>query len=86
MAVAQAAEVARPRTTSERIAHAASRGPLHIALIAIAVVWCVPTIGLLLTSFRPKDDILSTGWWHIFGNLGSLTLTNYSEVIHAAVR
>jgi alpha-glucoside transport system permease protein len=84
MAVAQAAEVARPRTASERIARAASRGPLHIALIAIAVIWCVPTIGLLITSFRPKDDILSTGWWHVFGNLGSLTLTNYSDVIHAA--
>ena len=84
MAVAQAADVARPRTRSERITRAASRGPLHIALIAIAVIWCVPTVGLLITSFRPKDDILSSGWWHVFGNLGSLTLTNYSDVIHAA--
>jgi alpha-glucoside transport system permease protein len=84
MAVAQAAEVTRPQTTTAKIARAASRGPLHITLIAVAVIWCVPTIGLALTSFRPKDDILSTGWWKVFGNLGSLTLTNYSQVIHAA--
>jgi alpha-glucoside transport system permease protein len=84
MAVAQAAEVTRPQTTTGKIARAASRGPLHITLIAVAVIWCVPTIGLALTSFRPKDDILSTGWWKVFGNLGSLTLTNYSQVIHAA--
>jgi alpha-glucoside transport system permease protein len=84
MAVAQAAEVTRPQTTTGKIARAASRGPLHITLIAVALIWCVPTIGLALTSFRPKDDILSTGWWKVFGNLGSLTLTNYSQVIHAA--
>jgi alpha-glucoside transport system permease protein len=84
MAVAQAAEVARPQTTTAKIARAASRGPLHITLIAVALLWCVPTIGLALTSFRPKDDILSTGWWKVFTNLGSLTLTNYSQVIHAA--
>jgi alpha-glucoside transport system permease protein len=84
MAVAQAAEVARPQTTTAKIARAASRGPLHITLIAVALLWCIPTIGLALTSFRPKDDILSTGWWKVFTNLGSLTLTNYSQVIHAA--
>ena len=84
MAVAQAAEVARPQTTTAKIARAASRGPLHITLIAVALLWCIPTIGLALTSFRPKDDILSTGWWKVFTNLGTLTLTNYSQVIHAA--
>ena len=84
MAVAQAAEVTRPQTTTGKIARAASRGPLHITLIAVALLWCIPTIGLALTSFRPKDDILSTGWWKVFTNLGTLTLTNYSQVIHAA--
>ena len=28
-------------------------------------IWLVPTIGLLVTSFRPRTDIQATGWWEI---------------------
>src|SRR5439155_4918827 len=41
----------------------------------------VPTIGLLVTSFRPRSDIQATGWWDIF-NL-HLTLENYRQVLEA---
>ncbi len=39
--------------------------PLHIILIFLCVVWLIPTIGLLVTSFRPVQDVNSTGWWTI---------------------
>jgi alpha-glucoside transport system permease protein len=84
MSVAEATELTRPLTLSERLVRFISRSPLHIVLIAIAIVWMIPTIGLALTSFRPKDDILATGWWTVFNHLGSLTLSNYSDVIHSA--
>ncbi|NMC30614.1 MAG: ABC transporter permease subunit [Pelolinea sp.] len=40
--------------------------PVHIILIGMCIIWLVPTIGLLVTSFRPVQDINSSGWWTIF--------------------
>ena len=40
--------------------------PVHIVLIGLCVLWLLPTIGLLVTSFRPLQDVNETGWWTIF--------------------
>ncbi len=39
--------------------------PTHVVLIALCVLWIVPTLGLLVTSFRPFQVINATGWWTI---------------------
>jgi alpha-glucoside transport system permease protein len=78
---AETARLAQPRTFSERLVAFISRTPVHITLIAVAALWLVPTVGLAITSFRPRSDILSNGWWHVFTS--HLTLENYSEVLHA---
>ncbi len=78
----EAATLARPRTFSERLVKFLTRSPVHIVLIAIAAIWLVPTVGLAITSFRPRSDILSSGWWHVFSS--HLTLSSYSTVIHTA--
>ncbi|PZR64507.1 MAG: sugar ABC transporter permease [Chloroflexi bacterium] len=58
-----------------------AKTPIHIALLAIALVWLLPTIGLLITSFRPSEDVLSNGWWTVFtGNL-RFTTDNYQSVL-----
>jgi alpha-glucoside transport system permease protein len=69
-------------TRSERVVRFISRTPLHIGLIAIAVIWLVPTVGLLITSFRPNSDILTSGWWTALTHW-NWTLHNYGLVIHA---
>jgi alpha-glucoside transport system permease protein len=79
---AEAPTLARPRTLSERLARFVSRSPVHLVLIAIAAIWLIPTVGLLVTSFRDRSDALSSGWWHVFSS--HLTLSNYGEVIHQA--
>ena len=48
--------------------------------IIIAILWTVPTLGLLVTSFRPRANIRSSGWWTLPAN-PELTLDNYSEVL-----
>lgn len=48
--------------------------------IVIAILWTIPTFGLLLSSFRPEQQIRTTGWWTYFTNPG-LTLDNYEEVL-----
>ncbi|HYH93522.1 MAG TPA: carbohydrate ABC transporter permease [Candidatus Saccharimonadales bacterium] len=70
------------RTLSGRLVSALNRTPIHIALIIIGVIWLAPTIGLLVTSFRPRTDIQSTGWWETFSTL-RFTTENYEQVLNA---
>ena len=46
--------------------------------IILAILWTIPTFGLFVTSFRPKADIDSSGWWTFFANPG-VTLDNYKQ-------
>lgn len=39
---------------------------VNVALFIIVAVWTIPTLGLLISSIRTRDDILSTGWWKFF--------------------
>ena len=72
----------RPReSTSSRIVAFLGRSPVHIALIVLAGLWLLPTVGLLVTSFRPRPDIASTGWWTAFTNT-DFTLKNYDLVLN----
>jgi len=70
----------KPRTMSARITRALGRGPTHVILGLIALVWLVPTIGLLITSFRPSADMRASGWWTAILE-PRLTLANYERVI-----
>jgi alpha-glucoside transport system permease protein len=71
----------RPRTPAGRAVAALNRTAIHVFLALIGLIWLVPTLGLLVTSFRPRADIQSTGWWEI-SNL-HLTLENYRQVLEA---
>ena len=44
--------------------------------VVIALLWTVPTIGLLITSFRPEREIKTSGWWTFFSN-PTVTTENY---------
>jgi len=50
-----------------------------ITVWTIALIWTVPTFGLFVTSFRPKQDISATGWWQIFVH-PHFTLDNYTSI------
>ena len=57
---------------------------LHTVVIFIALIWLIPTIGVLITSFRPAQDVASSGWWTVFENTFSsvrFTLKNYQVVL-----
>jgi len=58
--------------------------PLHAIIIIICVIWLTPTMGLLISSFRPRNLILSTGWWKAFSFPLKYTLENYIHVIQQA--
>jgi alpha-glucoside transport system permease protein len=83
--VSVAAEAVRPRngTVSERIVRFISRSPVHLALLGISVIWLVPTVGLAITSIRPRDQIQASGWWTTFNDF-AFTLHNYDLVLENA--
>jgi alpha-glucoside transport system permease protein len=35
-------------------------------LIVICIVWLVPIVGVLITSFRQSEKIFQSGWWTVF--------------------
>lgn len=70
-----------PRTFSERLSRIVTKSPIHIALAIVGLIWLLPTIGLLITSFRPASEIFTTGWWEVFGGRLDFTLDNYAIVL-----
>jgi alpha-glucoside transport system permease protein len=59
---------------------------VRIAVLAVVILWIIPTLGVLLTSFRPEALVDSTGWWtalaHPFQTAG-WTLENYRLALDA---
>jgi alpha-glucoside transport system permease protein len=60
--------------------------PLRLGVVLICLLWSLPTMGLLVSSFRPGDKITQTGWWeallHPF-EAGQWTLNNYAQVLNS---
>ncbi|HOG48086.1 MAG TPA: carbohydrate ABC transporter permease [Anaerolineae bacterium] len=70
-----------PASRAGRIVAALQRGPLHLIIIAIALIWMLPTVGLLVSSFRPPHLVSTTGWWTAFKLPFTFTLENYYRVL-----
>ena len=69
---------------TERIVRALTRSPLNIVIIAICLIWILPSLGLFISSFRPAADVTISGWWSVFQTpfkFTQFTVQNYIEVI-----
>ncbi|MGC4744615.1 carbohydrate ABC transporter permease [Micromonospora sp. DT201] len=69
-----------PLTTAGRVRRRLNSRTATLVSIVIAVVWTIPTFGLLISSLRPEDEIKTTGWWTAFTN-PQFTLENYQQVL-----
>jgi alpha-glucoside transport system permease protein len=60
----------------------ARRIVLHVTVVALMLLWAVPTIGLLVNSFRPQEKLSTSGWWTALFPPYQFTMENYSEVLN----
>ena len=78
---------AKKASSTGRMKDGRRRSPFSmVTMFLLAVLWTLPTIGLLVTSFRSRDDALSSGWWDaIINPFGtSWTFGNYAAVFDQA--
>ncbi len=77
---AQPETAERTESWSTRILRFASKTPVHVLLIVIALLWLVPTVGLFLVSLMDPADYNSTGWWNVVSDPSLATFSNYKAV------
>lgn len=70
-------------TPRERALRWVSSSVVTIIVVLISLIWSVPTFGLLISSFRPANDIKSSGWWTGLLPPWNFTIANYQTVLSA---
>ncbi|MEW6718452.1 MAG: carbohydrate ABC transporter permease [Chloroflexota bacterium] len=67
----------------ERLNKILGRIPLHIVIVVLCVLWILPTLGLLITSFRPVQDVNLSGWWTVLSKRsGNVAYDTYCASCH----
>jgi alpha-glucoside transport system permease protein len=55
---------------------------VKLVIVLMCVLWIVPVIGLLVTSFRNQDAVNTSGWWTVLKNpldFTQWTVANYKQ-------
>ncbi len=81
MTQAQAPVVVRPQVAQRGARPGFGNPILHLVLIGLMVIWALPAIGLLVSSFRSAAAISQSGWWTAFFNPAQFTFQNYATVL-----
>lgn len=73
-----------PEATPAKAHREPSRIPAYLTVVVLATIWSLPSLGLLINSFREPGNIRRSGWWTVFGNLfdsATWTIENYQVVL-----
>ncbi|MFF6826325.1 ABC transporter permease subunit [Streptomyces longwoodensis] len=64
-----------------RIVEKLGGGLVSAFLLVVGLFWLVPTIGLLISSLRPPDEMSASGWWKVFSEPSQLTFDSYQKLL-----
>jgi alpha-glucoside transport system permease protein len=80
----------KPATTAKAVKGVGERKRaswfVRITILVIVILWLIPTIGVLVTSFRPETLVDTTGWWTALAHpfqAAQWTLENYKQALDA---
>ncbi|NES16781.1 MULTISPECIES: carbohydrate ABC transporter permease [Micromonospora] len=74
---------AKKTTRAGRVRKRLNSRTATLVSIILALLWTVPTFGLFISSFRPENQIKTTGWWTFFTD-PQFTFENYQEVLFSS--
>ncbi len=57
------------------------RLPLHVIIIIFCAVWVIPTVGMVINSFRSVSDMGQAGWWTTLFPPHGFTFASYQQVL-----
>ncbi|MFD3500037.1 carbohydrate ABC transporter permease [Streptomyces sp. NPDC058676] len=69
------------RSLGARLAEGVGGGLMRVFLIIVGLFWLVPTIGLLISSLRPPEEMTANGWWNVFAEPSQLTFESYDKLL-----
>ena len=69
-----------PSLTSRLVEKVTSRGAV-IAVTLIGAFWLLPSLGLLVSSFRGPEAQSDAGWWTVLTRPAQITLENYGSLL-----
>jgi alpha-glucoside transport system permease protein len=80
--VQEAAPVESPRSLKLQLRAQEAKTRLSspwasLVAVLIAVLWTIPTFGLLVNSTRTEPAPLTSGWWNFWGPDSAFSMTNY---------
>ena len=52
---------------------------VHLSVLVICIIWLIPTIGILVTSFRDAGQIAASGWWTAFTGAAETSAARLGE-------
>jgi alpha-glucoside transport system permease protein len=57
---------------------------IRITILVIVILWSIPTLGVLITSFRAEELVNTSGWWTVFAHpfqAAQWTFENYRSAL-----
>ena len=59
---------------------------VRVGIVLLCVLWFIPTLGLLISSFRDEADVKSSGWWTVITDpFSQWTFDSYSQVLESGM-
>lgn len=83
-AAAQVASTAKVKAPKAKGGPGSASPLVKIFLLLLCLLWMVPVLGLLISSFRTRDAQFASGWWSAIANpldFTQWTMNNYAQVM-----
>ena len=73
--------VARSVSAVDNFGYRLQRLPLHLVIIIVCAIWIIPTLGMIINSFRSLQDMNQAGWWTVLFPPHGFSFDSYKQVL-----